>query len=175
MRHRRCVIGCAVTTLALLGLAGPGRTQSAGQSFVPFTASTKLDSALSNSLVIPTSPPLESSNLVGTGEGTPIGAFTFAGHRIMRLDVEGKPLGVKEGVVVFSAANGDAIFLSYGGVVRQTDTAGVIIQESVFQVTGGRGRFLGATGSGVQRVTVDQRQNPPVRTGGYEGVISAPK
>lgn len=175
MRHRRCVIGCAVTTLALLGLAGPGRTQSAGQNLVPFTASTKLDSALSNSLVIPTSPPLESSNLVGMGEGSPIGAFTFAGHRIMRLDVEGKPLGVKEGVVVFSAANGDAIFLSYGGVVRQTDTAGVIIQESVFQVTGGRGRFLGATGSGVQRVTVDQRQNPPVRTGGYEGVISPPK
>jgi hypothetical protein len=43
MRHRRCVIGCAVTTLALLGLAGPGRTQSAGQNLVPFTASTKLD------------------------------------------------------------------------------------------------------------------------------------
>jgi hypothetical protein len=60
-------------------------------------------------------------------------------------------------------------------VVHQTETVGVIIQESAFQVTGGRGRFLGATGSGLQRVTVDQRQNPPLRTGGYEGVISAPK
>jgi hypothetical protein len=175
MSHRRRVMGCTVTVLALLALAAPGRTQTAGQSFVQFRAATKLDSALSHSVVIPTSPPLESSNLVGTGEGNPIGAFTFAGNRIMRLDVEGKPLGVKEGVVVFSAANGDAIFLSYGGVVRQTDTAGVIVQESVFQVTGGRGRFLGATGSGVQRVTVDQRQSPPVRTGDYEGVISAPK
>jgi hypothetical protein len=162
-------------TLALLGLTGTGRTQNAGKDFVPFSVTTRLDSARSNTLVIPTNPPLDSANVVGTGEGTPIGAFTFAGHRILTLDVEGKPLGVKEGIVVFSAANGDAIFLSYSGVVRQTDTAGVIIQETAFQVTGGRGRFLGATGSGIQRVTVDQRQSPPVRTGGYEGVISAPK
>jgi hypothetical protein len=175
MSHGRRLIGCAVTTLVLLGLAGPGRTQNAGQNVVPFTATTKLDPVLSNTLVIPTSPPLESANLVGTGEGTPIGSFTFAGHRILSLDVEGKPLGVKEGVVVFSAASGDAIFLSYSGVVRQTDTVGVIVQESAFQVTGGRGRFLGATGSGIQRVTVDQRQSPAVRTGGYEGVISAPR
>jgi hypothetical protein len=175
MSLRSRAFGCVVTTLALLGLAGPGRTQNTGQNFVPFSVTTRLDPVRSNTLVIPTSPPLDSANVVGTGEGTPIGAFTFAGHRTLSLDVEGKPLGVKEGVVVFSAANGDAIFLSYSGVVRQTDTVGVIVQETAFQVTGGRGRFLGATGSGVQRVTVDQRQSPPVRTGGYEGVISAPR
>ena len=85
--------------------------------------------------------------------------------------MDGGPLSFKDGVGVMTAANGDALFISRNGLSRATAT-GVTV-EFGYIVTGGRGRFAGATGSGVGRFVSDRSKNEI--TGFFEGTISAPK
>ena len=44
---------------------------------------------------------------------------------------------------------GDAIFLTWSGLIRPTETG--VTSEDAFFIVGGKGRFLGATGSGVDQ------------------------
>ena len=70
-----------------------------------------------------------------------------------------------------TAANGDALFISRNGLSRATATG--ITGEFGYIVTGGRGRFAGATGSGVGRFVIDASTNQVTTV--FEGTISAPK
>jgi hypothetical protein len=66
-----------------------------------------------------------------------------------------------------TAANGDALFFNYSGLFRGTGF------ELAFTITGGKGRFLGGTGSGVIRRSVDAAANK--LTDVFEGTVSAPR
>ena len=74
---------------------------------------------------------------VGTGshcvQGTPQTGITFS-----------------DGSLTFTTANGDVLTFSYGGGTVSLEN-GLFVLESQFSVTGGTGRFEGASGAGTQR------------------------
>jgi hypothetical protein len=65
------------------------------------------------------------------------------------------------------AEGGNAIFIKYSGLVRPAGA------EFGYTVTGGRGRFAGATGSGVILCVRDREKGVQMRT--FEGTLSKPR
>jgi hypothetical protein len=100
---------------------------------------------------------------VGPGEGTPIGQFTYAS----KDNFEKFPYITC--TVIFTAANGDQIFGTQAGYAKDMGNG---ISEVDFDntITGGTGRFVGATGSLKIHVIV----NTALRTGiaTFEGTIT---
>ena len=88
--------------------------------------------------------------LVGTGHATHIGRFT----EIQTHCVNSTTGEFTSGRFTVTGANGDAIFGTYSGhIVPTTPTTGAIY--GVFVLTGGTGRFVGATGGGGATGTLD--------------------
>lgn len=92
--------------------------------------------------------PVEDGLLVtttGYGEATHLGAFTREAHALLRPDF------TFEGTVVFTAANGDQLFLDLEGAFTSPTTL-----AGTYTVTGGTGRFSGASGTAdFEGVTAD--------------------
>jgi len=85
-------------------------------------------------------------------------------------------LALTDGVVVITAANGDAIFIRYSGLARPPAVAGEFAEgEKAFTVTGGRGRFVGATGNGVIHDSVQGGPGNISFTSTFDGMITRPK
>jgi hypothetical protein len=82
-----------------------------------------------------------------TGTATHLGYFTFTGNVEIHLSA-GNPFGIVLGTATITAANGDKLFLTSGGVGIDT-THGL----GTFTVVGGTGRFQGATGTYQQIIT----------------------
>jgi hypothetical protein len=72
----------------------------------------------------------------------------------------------------FTAANGDKVYAEFTGLATPTATPGVLYIEETASITGGTGRFAGATGS----FTVERLFDTVAGTtsGSFEGTISAP-
>jgi hypothetical protein len=164
----RRISALAGSTLALLGLALPAVAQ-APQDQVPFKAT--VGPYVGDVFVVPVSPPILSARTTAKGEATLLGPVTYLDLHTVQLGVDGGPLSFKDGIGVMTAANGDALFISRNGLSRATAT-GVAV-EFGYIVTGGRGRFAGATGSGVGRAVGDRSKNEITVV--FEGTISAPK
>ena len=77
----------------------------------------------------------------GTGEGTHIGKSTFVSF------VYFVNFPLITGTVTTSAANGDQIFSTFSGTVPDPDANGIVWITNEDIITGGTGRFAGATGS----------------------------
>jgi hypothetical protein len=92
---------------------------------------------------VPTSvPAVVETTDVGTGHATHLGKYTFrATERINLLT-----LAVTDGRYTLTAANGDTLEGTYSGQAQTTSTAGVITYLVSGPITGGTGRFVGATG-----------------------------
>jgi len=75
----------------------------------------------------------------GKGIGSHIGSFTLTEEN----NDEGFP--VITGTATFTAANGDQIFANHTGLVQLLGN-GMADVNSEFTITGGTGRFIGATG-----------------------------
>ncbi len=75
----------------------------------------------------------------GRGIGSHIGSFTL----VEQNNDEGFP--VITGTATFTAANGDQIFANHTGLVQLIGN-GMADVNSEFTITGGTGRFVGATG-----------------------------
>jgi hypothetical protein len=71
-----------------------------------------------------------------------------------------------------TAPNGDALFLTFGGVIRYGASPGVNTAEIVFTITGGSGRFQGASGTGTFKDVVDTNKGTFTRT--VEGAVVLP-
>jgi hypothetical protein len=127
-------VSLALTLLALLGIAGPGRAQQL--NLVPFKATFTVSS---QATPVPVNPPIVSLAVSGAGEADLIGQITVTAQSTLQLGVDGQPLWASLNPAVFTAANGDAIF----GVVNR-----VVGAPGAFIITGGKGRFAGAVGSG---------------------------
>jgi hypothetical protein len=132
-------LSLALTLLTLVGVAVPAIAAEPPKGMVAFTIPSRVQPDAAASYPVPLDPPLMSIKLVGGGEAAPIGKFTTIEQPMVRLGVDGNELWT-EAVGVFTGENGDAITYQYKGVVP--------IREAAFIITGGRGRFKGATGSG---------------------------
>jgi hypothetical protein len=140
---------------------------------VPFKATT---TALSDHFVLPLAALLISARITGSGQADLLGPFTVTGQLLIHPGLAGSPSAITDGIQVFAAANGDALFISYSGLSHATATPDVIAGDQVFTITGGRGRFVGATGGGT--MTSQSKGTPSgasevITT--LEGLITAPK
>ena len=102
-----------------------------------------------------------------TGNATQLGQFTLdIPHLVNRA--KGTAIGSYE----FTAANGDKVYAEFTGLAMPTATPGVFYIEETATITGGTGRFAGATGS----FTVERWYDTVAGTteGSFEGTISAP-
>ncbi len=103
---------------------------------VPFKAVFQVQSAVTQQ-----GPPLLIS-ATGTGYGTPIGKSSFVGH----AQVDASNNFTDNGII--TASNGDQIFETAKGpgpVVDPTNGNFLIISQNI--ITGGTGKYAGATGS----------------------------
>lgn len=105
-------------------------------------------------------------SLTKFGNATHLGRFTVAASQC--LDPE---TGIiTKGEAIFTAANGDQVFARHSGQV--TGSPPVLAFEIHYTVTGGTGRFAGASGG------IDATGDFDVRTRGgtasLDGVISSP-
>jgi hypothetical protein len=160
----------APAALALLGLAVPCGAQQPSQDLVPFKAVVK--SGLNTPVaVIPGTTPLSVSILQMTGEADYLGPVNYIELHPAQVGVDGKAFGVINAVGALTAASGDEIYFTYHGVVHPTATGADA--EFAFTVTGGKGRFAGAIGSGFVRGGVDAPQKTV--TIAIDAMISRPK
>ena len=133
-RHSFC-LSLALATLSVLGVAA---SLAAGQQ-VPFKG--RLEGVVTVTPV-PGSPPFIVDVLVeGTGNATHLGQFTLdIPHRVNRAT------RTAIGSYHFTAANGDTLSADFTGQSMPTATPGVIAIVETATITGGTGRFAGATG-----------------------------
>ena len=120
--------------LAVLGLAEP----VAAQVPVPFRGGL-----VGSDVGVPIAgmPPLISVTVTATGNATLIGQFNF-----ILLATVNPVDGSGSGNFLFTAANGDTVFGSISGKATFTPPNVLTILETA-TITGGTGRFAGASGS----------------------------
>jgi hypothetical protein len=159
MKRHSSAACLALAIFAVMGLAGPA---AAGEQ-VPFRG--RLEGVVT---VTPVNPPFIVDVLVNaTGNATQLGQFTLAiPHRVNRAN------GTATGFYQFTAANGDTLFASFAGQSMPTPTPGVIYIVETATITGGTGRFVGATGGFICERLFDAVNF--ITTGSLEGTISSP-
>jgi hypothetical protein len=158
MKRYSSAASLALAVLAVLGLAGPALAQQQ----VPFQGS------LVGVVRVGTPTPQGVPALVNaTGNATQLGQFTLAIPHIVN-----RAAMTAMGTYQFVAANGDTLTASFSGKARPTATPGVLAIVENATITGGTGRFAGATGS----FTCMRLFNTVTGTtaGSFNGTISAP-
>lgn len=120
----------------------------------------------------PEAPPSTFANVAFTSVGgvaTHLGRFTMqAPHRV---DLATLPAQAS-GTFVLTAANGDTVTASFTGLGTPTATPGLFMIVETATITGGTGRFAGATGNFVIERSVDLVGL--YTEGSIDGVISSP-
>ena len=161
MRRHSFRASLALAALAVTAIAGP--LVAADQ--LPFKGS--LDGVVTVTPV-PGGPPTTVDVLVdGTGNATQLGQFTLTiPHRVDRV------ARTASGSYHFTAANGDALSADFTGQSMPSATLGVISIVETATITGGTGRFAGATGSFTSERTYDTLLG--TTTGSFKGTISSP-
>jgi hypothetical protein len=164
----RRVAGLALAALAMLGLARlcPVFAQQPSRNLVPLKLS--LTGPLTPRFVIPLEPEIRLGTFTADGTSDLLGAVKFVEANTVHVGADGKLLAVTDGKGVLTGANGDALFISYSGLVLPSQ----VDADFAFTVTGGRGRFLGATGSGVIHCSIHADQKNFTRA--IEGMVSEP-
>jgi hypothetical protein len=157
-------LSLALTLLTLVSLAVPALAADPPKGMVAFTLPSRVQPDPAATYTVPLDPPLMTIKLVGGGDAAPIGKFSTIEQPMIRLGVDGNGLWT-EAVGVLTGENGDTITYQYKGLVP--------LHEAAFVITGGIGRFKGATGSG--RMTwADDTTTPGFLVCTFVGFISAP-
>ena len=142
----------------LVSLAGP---VSAGDQ-VPFRGTLE-----GTATITPLTPPMVSVRIEATGSATYLGRFTLeAPHVVNQATL------TAAGTYLITAANGDTITADLAGTATMVEPPYVISITETATVTGGTGRFAGATGS-IQVERIFSRATG-VTTGTLSGWISTP-
>ena len=130
MRHS--LAASLTLAVAVMGLAGP---VAAGEQ-VPFRGRLEGDVT-----VTPLEPPYVQVDVDATGNATHLGRFALAiPHIVNRANM------TATGSYQFVAANGDRLTADFTGQASLTETPGVLAIVETATITGGTGRFAGATG-----------------------------
>ncbi len=156
-RHSSAAV-LALAALAVLGLAGP----AAAAEQVPFVG--RLEATVTRT---PLAPPFVAVLVQGGGTATQPGRFTFAFPHTVNTATR-----TATGSYQFVAANGDRLVATGSGQAMPTATPGVLAVVETMTITGGTGRFAGATGA----FRVERLFNMATgRTvGAFAGTISSP-
>jgi hypothetical protein len=147
----------ALAIVAVLGLARP----ASAQQQVPFLG--RLAGVVTRA---PLTPPYVSALVTATGNATLLGQFQLSIPHTVNTAAR-----TAVGSYQFTAANGDTLSASFGGK-SMLKAPGVLAIVETATITGGTGRFAGATGAFIcQRLynTVTGRT-----TGSFSGTISVP-
>jgi hypothetical protein len=156
-------IGLVLTALTLLVLARPAMASDQ----IPYQAE-EVGAVTKGAFQFPFS----HQSTVAEGEATLFGHYTLIGNFV--VDVTS---GTATGVFTLTAANGDMLFLDMEGHAILTDPTRTTTVAN-FTVTGGTGRFEGATGSFSADNQFGFAVNLPVSPNPYvaeiEGTISTP-
>lgn len=102
----------------------------------------------------------------GTGIGSHLGRFAVTWEATVNL-----LFGSATGSAHFIAANGDSIFTEFLGQGEPTDTPGVRHIVEINTITGGTGRFAGATGTFTVERLVDLATG--LTSGSFNGTIAS--
>jgi hypothetical protein len=101
------------------------------------------------------------------------GNSTLLGHFMLDIPhTVNHVTGTAVGSYVFTAANGDTLTADFTGQAMPTSTPGVLYIVETATITGGTGRFTGATGSFICERLFDRIAGTTV--GSFEGTISSP-
>jgi len=158
MKRYSSAAGLALAVVVALGLAGP---VAAGEQ-VPFHGSVEGDVTRG----VPYFPYVDVL-VEGGGEATQLGKFTFAFPHTVNI-----PTRTAAGTYYLVAANGDKLTASGTGLATPIPGTAILYIEETLTITGGTGRFAGATGS----FTVERWYDTVAQTtvGSFEGTISRP-
>jgi len=152
MNIRTLVALAAASSVSLLTVVG-----GAGAAQTPFKGTVR---AAETVVVVP-----PTASLTRDGTGTSMYLGKFAEHIVMTIDL---PTMSSTGAATFTAANGDTLTSTVVGQATPTGATTFSIVE-VYTITGGTGRFAGATGTFTLESTVDDATG--VSTGTFSGVI----
>jgi hypothetical protein len=145
-----------IAAALLVSLAGP---VSAGEQ-IPFKGTLS-----GTAVVTPLNPPIVAVRIDATGTATHLGRFTLDAPHVVNAATL---VGV--GTYLITAANGDTITADLAGTAVMVEPPNVIAITETATVTGGTGRFAGATGS-IQVERIFNRATG-VTTGTLDGWIS---
>ena len=155
MNRYRFAASLALAVVVVLGLTGP---VAAGEQ-VPFKG--RLEGVVT---VTPLAPPFVAVYVDATGRATHLGRFTLDIPHVVN-----RATSTAIGTYEFTAANGDTLTADFAGLSMPTSTPGVIaIVESAI-ITGGTGRFAGATGHFTAERLFDRVNG--TTTGSFKGTI----
>ena len=143
--------------LLTLAIADP----AAAKKLVPFHGS------LQGTEVDVVQPPTLLVDGSGTGIANHLGLFTVTWDLTVNLSDSSAT-----GTFHFIAANGDSIFTEIVGQAEPTETPGVNHIVEINTITGGTGRFAGATGSFTLERLIDLTTG--VTSGSFKGTITSP-
>src|SRR5262249_14697488 len=158
MKRYSSAAGLVLAVLAVLRLACP----VAAGDYVPFKGS--LDGVVT---ITPLAPPFVMVDVDATGNATELGKFTLDIPHIVDRSTR-----TAIGTYVFTAANGDTLTADFTGQAMPTDIPGVLAIVETATITGGTGRFAGATGSFTTERLFDTIAL--TTTGSFEVTISSP-
>ena len=158
MKRYRCAAVLALTTLLVPGVAGP----VAAQVQVPFRGS--LGGVVTHTPVDAQTDPVL---VTATGNATHLGKFALSVPHLVNTTTK-----TAAGEYQFTAANGDTLTAQFTGQASPTMTPGVLYIVETATITGGTGRFAGATGSFVAERLYDRIAGTTI--GSFTGSISAP-
>ncbi len=150
----------SLVTLVLLAVTTVSPVAAADE--VPFRG--RLDGTVT---VTPLTPPIASVLIEASGTATQLGSFTLeVPHQVNQA------IRVGTGSYEFTAANGDTLTADFTGLATLV-APGVLTTHEEAVITGGTGRFAGATGS----FTADRTFYIATGTtvGSFQGTISPPR
>jgi hypothetical protein len=116
--------------------------------------------------VTPLDPPVVSVLIEASGTATQLGSFSLAIPHVVNQAIR-----VGEGSYIFTAANGDTLTAEFTGQATLI-APGVLTTHETAVITGGTGRFDGATGSFIADRTFFVATGETV--GSFAGTISTP-
>jgi hypothetical protein len=146
------LVGLVASTVSLASIA-----VSAVAAETPFKGT--VNAVETSQVVFPTA----MLDRVGGGTATYLGRYTE--HVTMQINI---PTMSSTGAATFTAANGDTLLSTVVGQATRTGPTELSIVE-LYTITGGTGRFAGATGSFTLESTLDQTTG--VSSGAFSGAI----
>jgi hypothetical protein len=159
MTRHNSIARLTLSLLAVLALAGPAAAKGQEKQ-VPFRG--RLEGVAT---VRPLTPPFVAINIEGEGQATHLGNF-----EVSIPHVTNRSNGTAVGTYVFTAANGDTLTADFTSRVTPTDVPGVVNVAVTATITGGTGRFEGATGSFDAERVVDMAHGTVTES--FDGTIS---
>ncbi len=158
MKRHSSAASLALAALAVIGFTG----SAAAEEQVRFRGNLE-----GVHTATPLDPPFVSALQIGTGNATHLGMFTFSIPHIVNTATM-----TATGSYHLRAENGDTVSADFSGKATLTDTPGVLSVVERATITGGTGRFAGATGSFIAERLVNPGAGWTV--GSFKGTISSP-